>query len=253
MHIKGKPLVLLNVWDAGTAKTVAEHGADAIATASWAVAAANGFEDGENLPFALALDNLRRIVAVTDLPVSFDLEAGYGATPEQVATNVGLAIEAGAVGINLEDQVIGHDRLYSVKEQCARISASRKLADTHGFSPFINARHDGYMIANTQESQKNLLQEDLLNEAVERCIAYKNAGADGFFVPGLSDLSAIKSLCEKCPLPVNIMISGEGPDIKQLAELGVSRISQGPAPYLAAMAGLAQMAQGIYSDSPQQS
>jgi len=233
---------LLNIWDAGSAKAVDEQGAKAIATASWAIAACHGFDDGENLPFALALDNLRRIVAVTDLPVSFDLEAGYGKTPEQVAKTVAMAIEAGAIGFNLEDQEIGQSKLFSIDEQQKRIRASRKAANENGFTPFINARCDGFLIADSQTNEI-----EILDEVIKRSNAYKDAGADGFFVPGLSDPGMIKTLCKQCSLPVNIMLSMDGPDIGQMAQLGVSRISHGPAPYQAAYDILTKMAQSAYS------
>jgi len=103
LHIPGKPVVLFNIWDAGGAKAVALGGAKAIATGSWSVANANGFADGERIPLALAIDNLRRIVGATQLPVTVDLESGYGDTPEMVGETIALAIEAGAVGCNLED------------------------------------------------------------------------------------------------------------------------------------------------------
>ena len=103
LHQPGHPLVLFNIWDPGSAKAVAAAGAAAVATGSWSVAAANGFDDGERMPLELALANLRRIVAATTLPVTIDLESGYGETPEHVATTVLAALDAGAVGCNIED------------------------------------------------------------------------------------------------------------------------------------------------------
>src|SRR5438132_7671099 len=104
LHIPGTPLLLFNIWDAGSAKAVAAAGAKAIATSSWSVANANGFSDGEQIPLALAIENLRRIVQATALPVTVDLESGYGDTPEATAETVGLAIEAGAVGCNRSEE-----------------------------------------------------------------------------------------------------------------------------------------------------
>ena len=103
LHVKGAPLVLFNVWDPGSAKAVTSAGAKAIATSSWAVAEAFGFSDGEHIPLELVMGNLRRIVDVTDLPVTIDLESGYGDDPEAVAKTVALAIKAGAIGANIED------------------------------------------------------------------------------------------------------------------------------------------------------
>src|SRR5262245_46602563 len=117
LHVAGDPLILFNVWDAGTAKAAAQAGAKAIATGSWAVAAANGFDDGENISFDLVLANLARITGNVDLPVSLDAEGGYAADPESVGANVGRIIEAGAIGINFEDRVINDLGLYSIDEQ----------------------------------------------------------------------------------------------------------------------------------------
>ena len=122
LHIPGEPLVLFNIWDAGTAKAVTAGGAKAIATSSWSVANANGFTDGECIPLALAIENLRRIVGATDLPVTIDLEGGYGDRPEVVGETIALAIDAGAVGCNLEDSFPANGRrLRETVEQCDRI------------------------------------------------------------------------------------------------------------------------------------
>src|SRR3982074_3610301 len=111
LHIPGKPLVLFNIWDAGSAKAVAAGGARAIATSSWSVANTNGLADGEHIPLALAIENLRRIVGATDLPVTIDLESGYGDASEVVGKTIALAIEAGAVGCNLEASLPGNGKL----------------------------------------------------------------------------------------------------------------------------------------------
>src|SRR6266481_370655 len=121
LHIPGRPLVLFNIWDAGSAKAVAAGGAKAIATGSWPVANANGFADGERIPLALAIDNLRRIVGATDLPVTVDLESGYGDAPEVVGETIALAIDAGAVGRNLEDSFPANGRLRETVDQGDRI------------------------------------------------------------------------------------------------------------------------------------
>src|SRR5262249_40161134 len=129
LHESGGPIVLFNIWDAGTAKVVASTGARAIATGSWSVAAANGFADGECLPLDLAIDNLNRIVAATDLPVTVDLESGYGETAQEVAHCVRRAIDAGAVGCNLEDSFPKDGSLRGVEEQAERIAHARRAAE----------------------------------------------------------------------------------------------------------------------------
>ncbi len=241
LHIKGAPLVLFNIWDAGSARIVADAGASAIATGSWAVAAANGYHDGEKLPLDIALHNLKLIVAAVDLPVTMDIESGYGSAPEQLGETVTRVVNTGAAGLNLEDQIIGENTLYAIPDQAARIKACRKSADAAGVSVFINARSDIFFPAGPEAQM-----EQLLSQVLERANAYQQAGADGLFAPGLVDEAAIKTLCEASPMPVNIMMMPDGPDRETLTRLGVSRISYGPGPYLSAMDGVAAGAKAIY-------
>lgn len=163
LHVPGAPLVLFNVWDAGSAKAVAGAGAKAIATSSWSVAAANGFADGENVPLTLAIANLGRIVAATDLPITVDLESGYGVTPEEVGGNIALAIETGAIGCNLEDSFPANGTLRKVDDQCARIRHARQVADAAGIAFFLNARTDVFFQKPTGRDK-----EEMLLEAIER-------------------------------------------------------------------------------------
>src|SRR5215471_17453268 len=142
LHIAGKPLVLFNVWDAGSAKAVAAAGATAIATGSWSVANAHGFADGERIPRALAIENLRRIAAAADLPVTVDLESGYGDTPEAVGETIRLAIDAGAIGCNLEDSFPANGKLRETVDQADRIRCARQTADAANIPFFINTRTD---------------------------------------------------------------------------------------------------------------
>ena len=230
LHVRGHPLVLFNIWDAGTARTAARAGAPALATGSWSVAAAHGQEDGEQLPFALVLANLKRIVAAVTLPVSIDLEAGYGATPRAVAQAVTAVIRAGAIGFNLEDQISGSEGLYPIAEQSARLVAAHAAAAELGVPAFVNARTDLFLHAPREAHDLTLL-----GSALERAAAYAAAGADGFFVPGLSDETLIAQLCERSPLPVNIMLQPGSPPPARLAASGVARISHGPGPYRLAM------------------
>ncbi len=230
LHKPGDPLVLFNAWDAGSAKAVAAAGAKAIATGSWSVAAAHGYPDGEGLPLDAAIANLARIVAAVDLPVTIDLEAGYGAGPDAVGESVTRAIQAGAIGFNLEDQVINGVGLYSIDDQAARIRAARAAADRRSIPAFINARTDVFLKADAPKHDAVLLDAALL-----RAAAYADAGASGLFVPGLVDAGLIGKLCAASPLPVNVMVLPALPPRAQLAKLGVARISHGPGPYRLAM------------------
>ena len=226
LHKKGEPVILYSIWDPGSAKIVADAGAKAIATGSWPVAAAHGFADGEQIPLDLAMDNLRRIDSAVDLPVSVDLEGGYGVAPEVVAETVGRACEAGAVGFNFEDQIVGGSGLYDVPVQVSRIAAARAAADKSGWSAFINARTDLFL-----KAKPDTHDQAMLDDAIARAKAYEDAGANGFFAPGLADEGLIGRLCEATQLPVNIIALPHVPDTSTLANLGVARISYGPVPY----------------------
>ncbi|MEM7798403.1 MAG: isocitrate lyase/phosphoenolpyruvate mutase family protein [Chloroflexota bacterium] len=230
LHTQATPLILTNIWDAGSAKVIAEAGASAIATGSWSVAAAFGYKDGEALPFELALVNLERIVAAVDLPVSIDLESGYSVKPEGIVQSVTAVLEAGAVGINLEDQRIGTDSLFEIAEQVERIQAAREAANRFGIDLYINARTDIYL-----KADPGTHSEAHMTKAIERGHAYARAVAIGFFVPGFLDVTTIGQICESVSLPVNILRLGSTPSTEQLAAAGVKRISAGPGPYRTAM------------------
>lgn len=233
LHVKGDPLVLFNIWDAGSALAMQESGVRVVATGSWSVAAAHGFDDGEKLPFELVLANLKRITKCVNLPVTIDLESGYGISPTEIKVSVKKIIEAGAAGINIEDQKIGSDLLYSVEEQCLRISAANEIATQLGIPVFINARTDIFL-----KNDTNTHNEKHLEDAISRATAYAKFGANGFFVPGLNNPDYIERLCIKSPIPVNIMMSSTMPALKSIARLGVARISYGSYPYFQMIAAL---------------
>jgi 2-methylisocitrate lyase-like PEP mutase family enzyme len=226
LHQKGDPLVLFNIWDAGSAKAVAEAGAKAIATGSWSVAAAHGYADGEKLPPDFAIENIRRIVEIVDLPVTLDFEGGYAESPDELKINISCVIEAGAVGINFEDQIVGGEGLYSIENQVVRIRAIREAADETGVPLFINARTDVFL-----KALPAVETEEQLNQVIERAAAYAEAGASGLFAPGLRNADKIRRLCESSPLPVNIFVIQGVPSNAEMAALGVARISYGPGPY----------------------
>jgi 2-methylisocitrate lyase-like PEP mutase family enzyme len=225
LHVKGSPVVLFNIWDAGSAKAVAEAGAKAIATGSWSVAAAHGFTDAEEIPLDFVVDNIARIVAAVDLPVTLDFEGGYAVDAAGLKLNIARVIAAGAVGINFEDQIVGGEGLYSIEEQSDRIKAIRETADESDVPLFINARCDIFL-KNGPDTHAGHLAA-----AIQRSIAYAEAGASGFFAPGLKDPQLIEQLCSASPLPVNIMVMADTPSNQEMAELGVARISYGPGPY----------------------
>ncbi|RXZ80314.1 isocitrate lyase/phosphoenolpyruvate mutase family protein [Paenibacillaceae bacterium] len=233
LHVKGKPLILYNVWDAGTAQIIQQAGGKAVATGSNSVSRANGYTDGEHIPFELAVENVKRIVGAVTLPVTFDIESGYAADVTELRHHVKQVIETGVAGINVEDQIVGDsdNRLYSVDEQSARIRVIREEADQASNPLFINARTDVFFKRDCSEHTP-----DLLEEVLDRTKAYAAAGASGIFVPGLANLDLIRELCDRSSLPVNIMILETSEFIRRLASAGVSRISYGPGPYLTLMA-----------------
>ena len=237
LHVPGDPLVIFNAWDAGSAGAVAAAGARAIGTGSWSVAAAHGFPDGEKLPLELAIANLERIVRAVDLPVSIDLEAGYGARPEDVDRSVTCAVRAGAVGINLEDCMADETGIYGIDDQVARIRAARAAADRLSVPLFINARTDFFL-----QARPDAHDVGLVLAVKQRAAAYAQAGASGLFVPGIFQPEQIRDVCAATTLPVNVMMLASLPSQAELAQFGVARISYGPGPYREAMKFVEQAA-----------
>ena len=243
LHVRGQPLVLFNIWDAGSAKAVAASGAKALATGSWSVAAANGYADGEQVPLDLVIGNLRRIVLATQLPVTIDIESGYGKLPDAVAATVERTIEAGAAGCNLEDSFPESGKLRSIASQVERIRFARKAADHANIPYFINARCDVFF----QSSQAH--DDGAVAATLDRAKAYADAGADGLFAPGLVDERLIAALAASSPLPLNVMVGDKTPSLDRLANAGVARVSHGPGPYLRMMKSLEEAARGAMAPS----
>jgi 2-methylisocitrate lyase-like PEP mutase family enzyme len=238
LHRPGDPVILYNAWDAGSAHAIAEAGAKAIATGSASVAAAHGFQDAEALPLELALANSARVAAAVELPVTIDFEGAYGARPEAAAANIARLAETGAVGCNFEDQVIGGEGLHPIETQAARIRAARAAA---GPDVFINARTDIFL-----KTRAATHEPAAIEEALARARAYADAGASGFFVPGLVDVDQLAQICSASPLPVNFMAFPGAPEASSVAAAGVARISHGPFPYKLAMKALREAAEAIY-------
>ena len=172
-----------------------------------------------------AIANLERITDSVELPVTIDFEGGYTADNTELAANIRRVIDAGAIGVNFEDQIVGSDGLYSIEEQQERITTIRETAAKAGVPLFINARTDIFL--------KNLAtyDESHVSEAIERANAFAEAGADGFFAPGLRKSNFIRQLADASPIPLNILVMADTPSNSELASCGVSRISYGPGPY----------------------
>lgn len=243
----GRILVLPNAWDAMSARLIEDAGARAIATTSAGVAWALGRQDGEGVTRDQMINAIERITRVVRVPVTADVERGYGdGTAADAAETVRRVIGAGAVGINLEDAP-GRDgaTLMAVDEQVERIAAAREAASREGVAIYINARIDPYLAqAGAPEGR--------FDETVRRAQAYAGAGADGVFVPGVADADTIRRLVAAVGRPLNVMAGrGAGPSIAELQGLGVARVSIGPALTLAVMAQIRRAAaevleQGTY-------
>lgn len=236
LHRPGDPLMLFNIWDAGSAKAVARAGAKAIATGSYGVAEAQGFADGEDFSIDDALRNLERIVRVTDLPVTLDFESGYGATPADVGSSGQRARDAGAAGINMEDRMPGETALLPVNE------AAERLAAAAATGLFVNARCDVFRGVQPQDHAPRLVEA-----VIERAEAYAAAGAGGLFVPFLGDHAIIRSICAASPLPVNILWGPGRGTRAELAACGVARISYGHGPWAAAMDWIEGQARAVFT------
>lgn len=232
LHQKGNPLVLYNIWDAGGAKALEESGAQAVATGSWSMAAAHGYADGESLPLDFVLDIVTRICTSVEVPVTVDFEGAYATDPHDVAENVRKIMRTGAVGINFEDRIVKGKGLHPLPAQVARIQALKATASEEGIPLFLNARTDLFLGTDPSTHKAQLA------EAMERAAAYAKAGADGFFVPGLVDATLLSQLIESADLPINVMMTGAFESIRQVASLGVSRASFGPAPFFRSLSDL---------------
>jgi 2-methylisocitrate lyase-like PEP mutase family enzyme len=226
--------VLYNAWDAGSAAAIVEAGAKAIATSSAAVASAQGYDDGENLPLDLALQITGRIVATVDVPVTVDFEGGYSEDDRELASNVSRLLDIGVIGINFDDRVVKGEGMCRIERQAKRIAAIRKAAEKKGIPLFINARTDVF-----------LGQTDDVAEAIERSQAYAAAGASGFFIPGLTSDSDIHKIVEASSLPINVMMMGGVSSVDKLAKLGVARVSYASTPFSKAMSALKKEAEKL--------
>lgn len=218
LHDRRHVLLLPNAWDAASARAFADLGFEAIATTSGGMAWSLGYADGERAPLDEVLDAVRRIVRVTPLPVSVDFEAGYGASPEAVAASVRAMIDAGAVGINLEDG-IRHEVLRDIHDAARRIAAAREAAREAAVPIVINARVDTWIVGG------DAADAERIDETLRRARAYLAAGADCIYPIALARPDVIARLCADIDAPVNIGARADLPGLAELGRLGVARVS----------------------------
>lgn len=228
LHEGPAVLVLPNAWDAASAAIMADAGAQAVATSSAAVAWAYGYADGDVLPIELVIATIAAAVkAAGDTPVTADIEGGFTDDLDQLSANIARVIEAGAVGINIEDG--GQDPALHAR----KIAAVRAQAAKQGVALFINARTDVYL--------RGLAQgEAAYEEAVKRAALYAEAGADGIFVPGVADPATIQRLAAAIRRPLNVMGWTGVPKAAELQSLGVRRLSSATSPFRVAYSAMAR-------------
>jgi 2-methylisocitrate lyase-like PEP mutase family enzyme len=219
LHRGPKILVLPNAWDVASARILENAGVAAIATTSAGVAFTLGYPDGQKISREEMLAVVGRIAAKVKIPVTADVEAGYGNRPEDAALTARAVIEAGAVGLNLEDRT--DDRqLVDLSAQLEKIAAVRESSRKMGVPLVLNARTDVYLL----EAGK---PESRFGETVKRLIAFREAGADCLFAPGVRDLDVISRLVRELQHPVNILAGPGSPSIPELQKIGVARVSLG--------------------------
>jgi len=235
LHAPGELLVLPNAWDPASARLMESLGATAIATTSAGLCWAHGYSDGKAIPLETLTAAVREIVRVTRLPVSADVEAGYADDAAGVARTVAAVIEAGAVGINLEDGSAPPELL------AVKIGAVKQAAKRAGVDLFVNARADVYLRGLTPP-------ERAVEETIARGRRYAEAGADGFFVPGLSQPDAIRAVTGAISLPVNLLVLPKLAPVAELRGWGVRRLSAGSSICAAALGTARRAAKQLLSE-----
>lgn len=232
MHTSGDVLVLANVWDVASARIVEDAGFPALATTSAGVAFAHGFPDGQKISLERMLEAVAEIASAVNVPVTADVEAGYGSTPEHAARTAQGVIEAGAVGMNFEDATGDPaSPLFDLPLQLERIRAIRETSSKAGIPLVLNARTDVYLAQVGDPATR-------YDESLRRLSAFRDAGADCVFIPGVRDPEIIKRFVADLNCPINILGVGGGPSIRDLAGMGVRRVSLGSGPMRAAMGAL---------------
>jgi len=238
LHVPGDPVILVNVWDAVSARAVASAaGVRAIATASHAVSEAHGVSDGEGLDVDTALAVARRVVEAVPLPVTVDFERGYAEDALGVEANVARLIETGAVGLNLEDCAPGMV-MRPLEDAVARVAAARAAGDEAGVPIVLNARVD------------SLVRGEDFDQAIERANAYLNAGASVIFMLGLRTADEVARAVSDVHGRISVLSGPDSVPLPELARLGVSRVSFGPFSQALAMAHLHRAAADLSALGP---
>jgi 2-methylisocitrate lyase-like PEP mutase family enzyme len=240
LHDRARTLVLPNAWDAVSARVFEAAGFPAVATTSAGVAWALGYPDGEGVPLAEVVAAVRRIAAAVSVPVTADMVTGFGATPEEAAETARMVLDAGAVGLNMEDSD-HHAPVRALVEpaaHAAKVRAVRTAADAAGVPLVINARTDVYLAGVGEPAER-------FDDAVRRATAYWQAGASSLFVPGVRDAETIGRLARALPGPLNVLAGPGTPPVAELQALGVARVSVGSGPAGAVLTLLRRIAEDL--------
>ncbi len=241
LHHSTVPLLLVNVWDVASARIVEEAGFPAIATTSAGIAFSRGYPDGQKIHRFQMFGNIKLIASAVKVPVTADVEAGYGDRPEHVARTAGSVILQGAVGLNLEDATGDAEwPLVDLPLQLEKIRAVREKGEGLGFPLVLNARTDVYLLQVGDPAKR-------YDEAVRRLSAFRDSGADCVFVPGIRDPDTIQRLVLDLSCPVNILAGPGSPSVPELAALGVKRISLGSGPMRATLGLLRRLTDEVKS------
>jgi 2-methylisocitrate lyase-like PEP mutase family enzyme len=242
LHQGPNILVLPNAWDVASARIFEEAGFSAIGTSSAGVAFSLGYPDGQQISREETLDAVRRIAKAANVPVTADVEAGFGSTPEEVAETARAAIDAGAVGMNLEDGAEERpDFLADLNKQKEIISAVLEAAKRAGVPFVLNARTDIFLYGIGPA-------ETRLRRTMERLNAYRAAGAQSLFAPGVKDRETIAQLARGVDAPLNILATVGTPPVAELQQIGIARVSVGSGPMRATLGFLARMARELHED-----
>jgi 2-methylisocitrate lyase-like PEP mutase family enzyme len=239
-HQDKEILVLLNSWDIGSSKLIEACGYKAIATTSMGIAASLGYPDSQVLQLSEMIKVITGIVNAVQVPVTVDIEAGYGNNQNEIIDSVKKIIATGIVGINIEDSINLNPVLIDEMEFCERISAIRALADSLGFHLVINARTDSFYTSLGSTKEK-------LSESIKRGNKYREAGADCIFVQPVGERATISTLVKEINAPINILANpsiggGLPPSVRELQDLGVARLSLGSSLMKAALALIKKVA-----------
>ena len=238
LHDRKKVLILPNAWDVPSARVFEDAGFPAVATSSAGMMVSLGYPDGEEIPLEEFISAVRRVARVLSVPLTVDIVGGFGQGPEDVARTVKSVVDAGAVGINIEDFVHSTKALLPVEKQVERLQAVVRLQKSIDVPFVINARTDAFRFGPGDEGAK-------LDEAIRRGIAYRDVGADCVYPMGLTDAASISKFVKAVDFPMNVMVRKGLPSVPELGRLGVARVSFGPSASYAAMGLLKRAAEEV--------